>query len=57
MPKCIEFQSLTRRINAPEVITMGDEIKTVYIKSEWLRNFISEHGKAFYVFQVVTIVG
>jgi hypothetical protein len=36
---------------------MSDEVKPVYIKSEWLRNFISEHGKAFYVFQVITIVG
>jgi len=36
---------------------VSEEFKTVYIKSEWLRNFISEHGKAFYVFQVVTIVG
>ncbi len=36
---------------------MSDEVKPVYIKSDWLRNFISEHGRAFYVFQVVTIVG
>lgn len=36
---------------------MGDDVEKVYIKSEWLRNFIGEHGKAFYVFQVVTIVG
>ena len=36
---------------------MDEEIKTVSIKSDWLRNFINDHGKKLYVVQVITIVG
>lgn len=36
---------------------VAEEIKTVYIKSDWLRNFINEHGGKLFVVQVITIVG
>ena len=36
---------------------MSDEVQKVYIKSDWLREFIRERDKKFYVVQIITIVG
>jgi len=36
---------------------MCDPVQKVYIKSEWLREFIRERKKTFYVIQKYTIAG
>ncbi len=36
---------------------MGEQVQTVNIKSEWLREFIRERDKKFYVVQIIAIVG
>jgi len=36
---------------------MNETVKSVRIKSDWLRNFIRERDGRFYVVQIITIVG
>lgn len=36
---------------------MGEQVQMVYIKSEWLREFIRERDEKFYVVQILAVVG
>ncbi len=36
---------------------MSEPVQKVYIKSDWLREFIRERDKKFYVVQTIAIVG